>query len=126
MTEAATLEVARTLRVALETTAAALARPTLDGLLASAPLLESALARAPGLLSIYAEDRPALRVELARLRRALMRCRRLGRTCGDVIRISLAAHPVALGTDGVYESPAHRGAPNGGRAHTGSALSARA
>lgn len=79
------------LRVALEETAAALARPQLDTLLAGESEIEMALAGLPAIDTLSVEERHAVRLEIERVSGALMRCRRLGAALGDFVRTSLEA-----------------------------------
>jgi hypothetical protein len=82
---------ARRVRQALEHTAAALTAADLDGLLRGEADLELALKTLTAPPSLPAEDRQALRQELDALRKALLRCRRLGGALLDVVRLSLDA-----------------------------------
>jgi hypothetical protein len=79
------------LRAALEQTAAALASPHLDALLAGEVAIEAALSALPPLGELPAAERVVVRRELERARGALMRCRRLGTSMRDYIRISFEA-----------------------------------
>jgi len=79
------------LRAALEHTAAALASPRLEALLAGEAAIELALAGLPPIAALSIEERGAVRAELERASRALLRCRRLGTSLGDFVRISLEA-----------------------------------
>jgi len=79
------------LRVALETTATALARPDLETLLAGESDLEVALAGLPGIDALPPDERNAVRAEAERAHQALLRCRRLGTALGIVVRTSLEA-----------------------------------
>jgi hypothetical protein len=79
------------LRVALERTAAALARPDIEGLLAGESDIEVALAELPAVYSLSDEERRAVRLEVEGARRALLRCRRLGAALDSFVRISLEA-----------------------------------
>ena len=79
------------LRLALERTAAALARPDVERLLAGESEIELALAELPAVYSLSDEERHAVRVEVEAARQALLRCRRLGSALDSVVRISLEA-----------------------------------
>jgi hypothetical protein len=85
------LDGARRLRAALEASADALARPSLDALLASELAVEAALAELPPVGTLTAEDRALVRAELDGARSALLRCRRLGSGLTDFIRLSFEA-----------------------------------
>ena len=93
MSEQGTRAVAavRRLRVALETTASALAQPDLETLLAGESDLDVALAGLPGMETLPADERAAIRVEVERAHHALLRCRRLGAALGIFVRTSLEA-----------------------------------
>lgn len=93
MTEPGTraLAAAASLRDALERTATALARPKLETLLASESAIEAALSSMPALDELPADERLAVRRELERARGALLRCRRLGTSLRDYIRLSFEA-----------------------------------
>jgi hypothetical protein len=93
MTEQGTRAVAAAahLREALERTAAALASPRLDALLAGETAIEAALSAMPALDELPADERLAVRRELERARGALLRCRRLGSSLRDYIRTSFEA-----------------------------------
>lgn len=93
MTEQGTRAVhaASTLRHALEQTAAALASPRLETLLAGETAIAEALSAMPSLEDLPADERVAIRRELERARGALMRCRRLGASLRDYIRLSFQA-----------------------------------
>lgn len=79
------------LREALERAADALAEGCIEGLLASEGALEFALAELPPVDRLDADERTALRDELLAAERALFRCRRLGATLADYVRLTLAA-----------------------------------
>jgi hypothetical protein len=79
------------LREALETLAGALATVQLDPLLASEATLAQALSGGVSPSPGGSWDRAATARELAAARATLTRCRRLGATLNDVIRLSLAA-----------------------------------
>jgi hypothetical protein len=80
------------LRLALEGAAEALAHAQVEGLLASEGALEFALAELPPLQGLDAGERDAVRRELEAAERALLRCRRLGSTLSDYVRLTLASH----------------------------------
>ncbi|HLG55886.1 MAG TPA: hypothetical protein VI485_11185 [Vicinamibacterales bacterium] len=90
MTESAARAVAAAaqLRAALEQTAASLATPRLDALLAGEVAIERALAALPALDDLSEDERRALHGDLEHAQRALLRCRRLGTSLRDFIRIS--------------------------------------
>lgn len=93
MTEQGTRAIAAavTLREALEQTAAALASPRLDTLLSGEAAIDAALSSMPALDELPADERLAVRRELERARGALLRCRRLGTSLRDYIRLSFEA-----------------------------------
>jgi hypothetical protein len=93
MTEQGTraLHAASLLRDALEQTATALARPRLETLLAGETAMAQALSAMPSLEDLPADERRAVRRELERARGALLRCRRLGTSLRDYIRLSFEA-----------------------------------
>jgi len=79
------------LREALEQTASALASPSLEALLAGEVAIQAALSALPSPDDLSADERLAVRGELERAHRALLRCRRLGTALRDFIRISFEA-----------------------------------
>ncbi len=91
MTDPRACTAVRHLRQALEQTADALARPNLDGLLASETATERALAGLPWGTRASGPLEPELREEIDAARRALIRCTRLGASLQDFIRLSSAA-----------------------------------
>jgi len=86
---------AANLRQALEQTAAALANPRLETLLAGESAIEAALSSIPSLDNLPADERPVIRRELERARGVLRRCRRLGDSLREYIRLSLEAQGLA-------------------------------
>ena len=88
------------LRLALEGAAEALAHAQVEGLLASEGALEFALAELPPMQGLDTSDRDAVRRELEAAERALLRCRRLGSTLTDYVRLTLASHGDATRTPG--------------------------
>jgi hypothetical protein len=88
------------LRLALEGAAEALAHAQVEGLLASEGALEFALADLPPMQDLDADARDAVRRELEAAERALLRCRRLGSTLSDYVRLTLASHGPASRTSG--------------------------
>jgi hypothetical protein len=80
------------LRLALEGAAEALAHAQVEGLLASEGALEFALAELPPMQGLADSERDAVRRELEAAERALLRCRRLGSTLSDYVRLTLASH----------------------------------
>jgi hypothetical protein len=96
------------LRLALEGAAEALAHAQVEGLLASEGALEFALAELPPVQGLPAEERAAVRRELEAAERALLRCRRLGLTLTDYVRLTLASHAAAQAPTG-YSSEARTG-----------------
>ena len=94
------------LTTALEATAAALAVPTLDALLASEAALQHAVAALPRPGLLAPAERVLLRQQLEAARSALARCRRLGDSFNDFIRISLDAQGGAIGYDRSRLAPA--------------------
>ena len=127
MTEPGTraMTAASSLREALEHTAAALANPRLETLLAGEAAIESALSSMPihespastmqALDRLPADERLAVTRELERARGALLRCRRLGTSLRDYIRLSFEAQ--GRGTD--------YGPRQSAPAYAGQALNAR-
>jgi hypothetical protein len=93
MTEQGTraLAAASSLREALEQTAAALANPQLETLLAGEGAIETALSSMPAVDDLPDEERIVVRRELERARGSLLRCRRLGTSLRDYIRLSFEA-----------------------------------
>lgn len=79
------------LRASLERTAAALAQPDLDTLLAGESEIEVALSELPATFELSPEERRAVRAEVEGAHAALLRCRRLGAALGSFVRISLEA-----------------------------------
>jgi hypothetical protein len=79
------------LRASLERTAAALAQPDLDTLLAGESEIEVALSELPATFELSPEERRAVRAEVECAHAALLRCRRLGAALGSFVRISLEA-----------------------------------
>ena len=88
------------LRLALEGAAEALAHAQVEGLLASEGALEFALAELPPMEGLPSHERDAVRRELQAAERALLRCRRLGSTLTDYVRLTLASHGVTDGSTG--------------------------
>ena len=117
---------ASSLREALEHTAAALANPRLETLLTGESAIEAALSSKPihdspastmqALDTLPAEERLAVRRELERARDALLRCRRLGTSLREYIRLSFEAQG-----RGVDYGPR----PSAGPAYAGQALNER-
>ena len=99
MTEqgARALAAASSLREALDHTAAALADPQLETLLAGEGAIEAALSAMPGVddlpafAGLPAEEQLLVRRELEHARGSLLRCRRLGTSLRDYIRLSFEA-----------------------------------
>jgi hypothetical protein len=83
------------LRLALEGAAEALAHAQVEGLLASEGALEFALAELSPMDALDGDERDAVRRELEAAERALLRCRRLGLTLTDYVRLTLASHASA-------------------------------
>jgi hypothetical protein len=100
------------LRLALEGAAEALAHAQVEGLLASEGALEFALAELPPMQNLAADERDAVRRELEAAERALLRCRRLGSTLTDYVRLTLASHAAGTETSG-YTNSARSDAPLG-------------
>jgi hypothetical protein len=100
------IHAAERLTAALEATAAALAAPTLDALLASEAALQHAVAALPRPGLLAPAERVMLRQQLESARTALARCRRLGDSFSDFIRISLDAQGAAIGYDRSRPVPA--------------------
>ena len=88
------------LRAALEATVDSLAVPKLEALLNVESALMAALAALPSLRSLDPADRPAAREDLLAAKAALAKCRRIGGTLGDFVRVSLDARGQSIG----YES----------------------
>lgn len=88
----AVAEATRQLRQALEDIAGALTSANLDALLDAEGALELALLRLSTLPStLPPSDRDAVRREVQAARQMLQRCRRLGASLMDVVRLSLDA-----------------------------------
>ncbi len=100
------------LRAALEATVDALAVPRLEALLNVESALTAALAALPTLRSLDPADRPAAREDLLAAKAALAKCRRLGASLGDFVRLSLDARGQGIG----YESSRGTAATLSGRA----------
>ena len=96
------------LRLALEGAAEALAHAQVEGLLASEGALEFALAELPPMQNLADGDREAVRRELEAAERALLRCRRLGSTLSDYVRLTLASQGAATRAPG-YATDARAG-----------------
>jgi hypothetical protein len=94
------VQAANRLRGALELAADALASPRLDTLLACEAAIEEALSDLPPLDHLTQSERALVRGELDRARAALLRCRRLGSSLGDFIRLSFEAQGRAHGYGG--------------------------
>jgi hypothetical protein len=102
-----TLTTAARLRTALEETAAALASADLDRLLAAEGALQAALDAMPVRAgAVSPEERQQYRRDLDAAAAALLRCRRLGATLSDFVRVSLDARGDQLG----YEPDPHAAA----------------
>ena len=93
------------LRLALEGAAEAMAHAQVEGLLASEGALEFALAELPPMQNLPDGEREAVRRELEAAERALLRCRRLGSTLTDYVRLTLASHGVADPSSGYSAAP---------------------
>jgi hypothetical protein len=87
----AAVRAASRLRGALEQAADALATPRLDTLLACEVAIEEALCDLPPLEGLDPAERTFVRGELDRARAAMLRCRRLGTSLGDFIRLTFEA-----------------------------------
>jgi len=87
------------LRAVLESLASALAAARLDDLLETEHELARALAVLPNATGLRAADQNGLAEELAGLRRALVRCRRLGQTLSDLLRVSVSSRALGAGYD---------------------------
>ena len=79
------------LREALERIAAALIHPSVEPLLDGEMAIERALADMRPLDQLSDEERVVARRELEQARAALLRCRRLGASLTDFVRLSLDA-----------------------------------
>ncbi len=79
------------LRLALERTAASLAQPHLEMLLAGESEIEVALTEMPATCELSPEERRAVRIQVEGAHDALLRCRRLGAALDSFVRISLEA-----------------------------------
>jgi hypothetical protein len=95
----AAIQAASRLREALEQSAAAMAAGQLDALLAGEAALEHALTDLPFPADFPDDERHALRAELDGARAALLRCRRLGGSLTDYVRLTLHAHGRAADYD---------------------------
>ena len=105
------------LRLALEGAAESMAYAQVEGLLASEGALEFALAELPPMQGLPVDERDAVRRELEAAERALLRCRRLGSTLSDYVRLTLASHTAAV--------PSGYSSDNRGPQYAGRALNAR-
>jgi hypothetical protein len=85
------------LRAVLEDTAAALAAGDLTRLLASETALQAVLSAQPWNKRITPEERDVVRRELEAAAAAMLRCRRLGASLSEFVRISLGARGEQLG-----------------------------
>jgi hypothetical protein len=86
------VEAAAQLRAALEETAQALADADQERLLRGELALQLALDRLSAPAGLHdPASRAALRIEVERMREALLRCRQLGEMLLDVVRMSLEA-----------------------------------
>ena len=92
------------LRLALEGAAEALAHAQVEGLLASEGALEFAIAELPPMDDLGDTERDAVRRELEAAERALLRCRRLGSTLTDYVRLTLASHGTADQSSGYSQA----------------------
>lgn len=95
------LAAAAALRQAVEQSASALAAPTVEGLLASEVAVGEALAALAPILAGHIEpgsdaERAALRQEIEATRQGLIRCRRLGTSLSEFIRIGRQVHDDCL------------------------------
>jgi hypothetical protein len=79
------------LRAALQALSDALVHVRLDGLLAAETAMVDVLAEVGRLTPATQWDRQATVRELAAARATLTRCRRLGNTMGEMVRLSLTA-----------------------------------
>lgn len=87
------------LREALDAVAEALVAARPDDLLAVEGQLAAAVGRLPSMLpaTLLPDDRRLLRDRVARAHAALIRCRRLGASLGQLVETTLAAHGLAGG-----------------------------
>lgn len=95
MTESRAVSATSRLRQALEGAADALAQANVEALLASEGALEFALAEIPPMERLAADERAAVREELERASRALLRCGRLGNALTDYVRLTFASRAEA-------------------------------
>jgi hypothetical protein len=95
------VQAAARLREALERTADAFAMPELDAILACEAAIEQALTDLPPVDSLDEAERAAVRAELDNARAALLRCRRLGVSLSEFVRLSFEAQ----GRGGLYGQP---------------------
>jgi hypothetical protein len=103
------LAAVRRLRAVLESLASALATARLDDLLETEQELARSLAALPKTGGHLAGDQKGLAQELAGLRRVLIRCRRLGQTLSDLLRVSVSSRAPGAGYDHAGLVPAHTG-----------------
>jgi hypothetical protein len=89
------------LRDALDAVAAALVAARSDDLLAVEGRLAAAVTSLPSTLpaSLLPDDRRLLREHVAQAQAALIRCRRLGASLGQLVETTLVAHGFAGGYD---------------------------
>ena len=97
------------LRAVLERLASALAAARLDDLLEAEQEIARSLAALPNSTSLRAADQNGLAQELAGLRRALVRCRRLGQTLSDLLRVSVSSRVLGAGYDHAGVVPVQTG-----------------
>jgi hypothetical protein len=97
------------LRAVLESLASALAAARLEDLLQTEQELARSLAALPNSTSLQPGGRRELAQELAGLRRAVVRCRRLGQTLSDLLRVSVSSRALGAGYDQAGLVPAHAG-----------------
>ncbi len=93
------IESAARLRRALERSAEAMANARLDDLLVAGEDIDVALGQIPGAPLEPVSDPARLRADIDAARVALMRCRRLGLSLSDFVRVTIDTHGVVAGYD---------------------------
>jgi hypothetical protein len=102
---AAAIVAVKGLREAVERAADALASPRVEALLACEAAIEAALSDVTLPSGLAADERAAVRAEIDAARGALLRCRRLGASLTEFIRLSFESHGGSVGygsTEPVY------------------------
>jgi hypothetical protein len=96
---------------ALDELASLLSHADLNGLVAASPQVESAALALGGLDRSALRHLPDARARLESLQRSLRRCRRLGASLSDAVRLSHAAHAAGGSSDTYGPAGATASAP---------------